>query len=371
MRQRQGGFATGRPSGPKRGPAASLVLAAALLAIALAALSGRLAASDPPHWLGAEQTTDCTSQCHTLHQAAGGQLTQTAQNAALCASCHDAGALPILEAEKAAPSLGRGIHHAFGVPAVNAGYDTQTPLDTPMSLRVMDGNIVCSTCHNQHNASSAMGGTPRISTPSKVLTNGGTGILTSGGTFSGANGVWYLIAVTVAGDQATARFGYSKDNGASWFPTDCTPGGTISGCLTAGTDVALDDGVTVTFGTGSYALDERWEFYGAWPFLRAKLDSGDNASADKFCRDCHRSWVMDHTSIDTYDGNYKSHPIGVRLDAVGGSASNRATPLDGDGSASDANPSNDLKLDGSGNVQCLTCHAVHYADSNTFSEDAP
>jgi len=378
MRQRQGGLATGRPNGPKREPVAPLFLGVALLAIALAAGSGRLAASDPPHWLGAVQTTNCTSQCHTLHQAAGGQLSPYAQNAALCASCHDSGALPILEGKKAAPNLGRGIHHAFGVPAVNAGYDTQTPLgDTPtsyqMSLRVMGGNIVCSTCHNQHDASSAMGGTPRISTASKVAAGagGGTGTITSGGTFSGANGVWYLVAITVAGDQATARLGYSKDNGTSWFPADCTPGGTISGCLTAGTDVALDDGVTVTFGVGSYALNERWEFYGAWPFLRAKLDSGGNSSADKFCRDCHRSWVMDHTSIDTYDGNYKSHPVGVRLDAVGGSASNRATPLDGDGSASDANPSNDLKLDGSGNVQCLTCHAVHYADSNTASEDGP
>jgi len=37
----------------------------------------------------------------------------------------------------------------------------------------------------------------------------------------------------------------------------------------------------------------------------------------------------------------------------------------------DGNPSNDLAFDGSGNVQCLSCHGVHYADSNTLTVDAP
>ena len=44
---------------------------------------------------------------------------------------------------------------------------------------------------------------------------------------------------------------------------------------------------SVTFGAGDFTVGERWEFYGSYPFLRAKLDEGDLASVDKFCRDCH------------------------------------------------------------------------------------
>jgi len=349
------------------------VVAGVLLAALLAVGPGRLSAADPPHWLGAVETTDCTSQCHTLHQAAGGQLTAWAQNAALCQSCHNTNGLPIEEAKKATPSLGRGMHHAYGVPAVNPAYDTQTPLDSEMSLRIMDSNIVCSTCHDQHDASSARGGTPRISSPGKVLDGGGSGTLATSGTFSGPDGVWYLVDVVANGSATSALYRYSKDNGTSWFPSGCTTLDTAT-CRTASdTPSVLENGVELTFtgGNNTLRVGDRWEFYASWPFLRATLDSGDNIAGDKFCRDCHRSWVMDHTAIDSYDGNYKSHPVGVRLDAAGGSASNRAAPLDGDGSASDANPTNDLKLDASGNVQCLTCHAPHYADSNTQTVDGP
>ncbi len=46
-----------------------------------------------------------------------------------------------------------------------------------------------------------------------------------------------------------------------------------------------------------------------------------------------------------------------------------ATPLDANGAVqgsgdADTNSHNDLLLDALGNVQCLTCHAVHFADSN-------
>ena len=48
-----------------------------------------------------------------------------------------------------------------------------------------------------------------------------TGQIVIGGTFSGAEGVWYLVRITAGGNQSSARFGYSKDGGASWFPTNC------------------------------------------------------------------------------------------------------------------------------------------------------
>jgi len=46
----------------------------------------------------------------------------------------------------------------------------------------------------------------------------------------------------------------------------------------------------------------------------------------------------------------------------------RAAPLDGDGGVDDGNDSNDLVLDGV-LVQCLSCHGVHFVDSNTLTVD--
>ncbi|MHB0972196.1 MAG: hypothetical protein ACYC60_20805, partial [Thermoanaerobaculia bacterium] len=69
----------------------------------------------------------------------------------------------------------------------------------------------------------------------------------------------------------------------------------------------------------------------------------------------------------------KSHPVGVALNANGGGY-DRATPLDANGlvqgGAGDGNPTNDLTLAGS-TVQCLTCHGIHHADSNTQTPDNP
>ena len=141
----------------------------------------------------------------------------------------------------------------------------------------------------------------------------------------------------------------------------------------------------------NYYDGERWELYAAWPFLRRTMplnhpadglvDSGAIAGGDMFCRDCHEAWVMTHDSdlvagggVRSYDGNFKSHPVGVGLNA-NGLNQDRAAPLDGHGiaqdSGDDGNPTNDLRLDQFGNVQCLTCHGAHFADSNTQTVDGP
>jgi hypothetical protein len=328
---------------------------------------GPLHAQDPPHWSSTSLTIDCTTQCHTLHQALGSGLTSSASNVNLCQSCHNASGLadglPISNVDKAVPDTS-GTSHAFDVATVHAQFQTQDPLDSEMILRVMGGQLVCSTCHNQHKGEQPFGGTSRVSPAEQVSALGSTGVVTSGGVFTGAAGVWYLVEITKAGNQNNAEFRYSKDNGTSWFAVQPT-----------GLGVSLDSGVTVSFGAGNYAVGERWELSAGWPFLRAELDSGTNAAGSAYCRDCHRSWVMDHNGVHLYDGNYKSHPVGVGLNA-NGQGYDRGTPLDGNGAvqgggSADANPTNDLDLDGSGNVQCLSCHGIHFADSNTQTVDAP
>jgi hypothetical protein len=309
-----------------------------------------------------ETSVSCSKGCHQLHQASGGTLTAWAGNVALCQSCHSgpglAGALAIANVDSAVPGV-RGSSHAFGAPAVNPAYGAAMPSNAEMLLRVMNNNVVCSTCHDQHTATPATGGRPRVSPARKITALGGTGIVSSGGTFTGATGFWYLVEIQTAGAVGIARFRWSKDNGTSWMG---------SNLLTAATATTLDSGVTVAFGAGSYAVGERWELSGSYPFLRAALDSGDNATGARFCRDCHSAWAQDHTAARTWDGTTKSHPVGVALNANGGGY-DRPVPLDAhglaQGGAGDGNASNDLRLDGGGRVQCLSCHSPHFAPSNS------
>ncbi|HPR63301.1 MAG TPA: cytochrome c3 family protein [Thermoanaerobaculia bacterium] len=335
-------------------------------------MAATLWAVDPPHWSSSTTTIDCTSQCHTGHTSLGSALTQAASNVNLCQSCHNnaglAGNMPVNTTDMAIPGTS-GFHHAFGVPAVNASFDTVLPTNSAMALRIMEGNVTCSTCHDQHDAGdSTLGSKASISSPDQVTALGSTGTLSSGGSYSGSGGVWYLVEIIGAGTQATATFRYSKDRGTTWFPT-------APATLTAGTDVALDFGVTVTFAAGNYTAGERWQFSASWPYLRAALDSGDNTTGVKFCRDCHTNWAMTHGESHTYDGSVKSHPVGIALNA-NGNGYDRAVPQDGNGAAqggggADSNTSNNLLLDSGGLVQCYTCHGVHYADGNTLTEDGP
>jgi hypothetical protein len=331
--------------------------------------------SDPPHWSSTTQTIDCANPCHVGHQSLGMALSKYT-NLNLCQSCHNtaglADQLPIDTEHLAIPHVS-GTSHAVGKPAVNAQYGAQLPLDGEMQIRIDGaGNILCSTCHDQHAASSAFGGTPRVSSPDQTTALGSTGTIDADGVFNGSQGLWYLVEIVQGGSESNARFCYSKDSGISWFPAGCNPPGTTTPNLTANgaTPVALDSGVEVTFSTGSYVAQERWELSASWPFLRAQLDTAAEGSI--MCRDCHRSWDMTHAAVESYDGTYKSHPVGVGLDA-NTQGYDRIPPLDGNGGAagSDGIASNDLVLDGSNNVQCLTCHGIHYVDSNTQTEDGP
>jgi len=345
----------------RKGMLASLILLPGLLALA----------SHPPHWSNTDQTLDCES-CHTGHHALGGTLTTAGDNVNLCQSCHNAvglaSALPIDNADKSQPGFG-GVHHGFDVPAVNGTYGAGIPANVEMTNRIYVGNIVCSTCHDQHSAWSSNNGTPRISAAQKTADGGGSGTCTSGGAYTGPQGYWYLVEIDSQGNLGSATFLWRKHDGTDW--TDMGAGVNCGG----GAPVLLDNGVTVTFAGGGgnpLQVGDRWEFYASYPFLRAPLDEGNNAAVEKFCRDCHGDWVMDHTAVETYDGTYKSHPVGVGLGTIPAQHTyDRAAPLDGDGTGDDGIASNNLKRDAFGYVQCLTCHGVHYADSLTETEDGP
>jgi hypothetical protein len=171
--------------------------------------------------------------------------------------------------------------------------------------------------------------------------------------------------VTVDNSKFTWR---SYTDSAGWTAWS-TPDSNI------GAGVALDEGVSVTVEAGTFLVNEEFELFASFPFLRAAMNNGNAGSA--ICLQCHSERNMTHAVVETHgygadgvagggDDLFRSHPVGEGLNA-NGKGYDRGAPLDGDGSADDGNPFNTLALDGNGHVHCLTCHGVHNAHSNTLS----
>ncbi len=104
---------------------------------------------DGPHW---GNGIDCSS-CHILHKSPDTQLTSVEGNANLCMSCHNPAGVasnkPFSNANRAVPGIS-GTSHAWDVPAINPTHGGNIPTDPEMLRRLHNGNIACSTCHNQH-----------------------------------------------------------------------------------------------------------------------------------------------------------------------------------------------------------------------------
>ena len=301
-------------------------------------------AIDPPHDNGG--STDC-SLCHTPHGAPGGTLTAVAGNANICQSCHVGGgpaaALPFAEADQA---------------LVGAGLPSGT---TPSGT--------------SHRWDSGPGGHV-----ARDPANTSTGVVQSGGAFSGRYAKTYTITISAAGDAGVAQFSWSD-----------TQGGGAGGVLT-GTAVVLDEGVTVSFSDGagspSFVLNDAWNVYvltdladPSSPEMLTRLEGGkimcstchdehsqvktpfdpgapayggpgtgegrhfqriDNA-AGQMCLECHAA--RDVGALASQGPNL-SHPIGVPI--PGG---DYQTPVT-------------IPLDASGNVSCLSCHAMHDPDGS-------
>lgn len=353
-------------------------LAVLVLTLAVAPLA--LYAADDPH--GLSFNTGCLS-CHATHKAAGGSLTTAISNESLCTSCHNLGGtaanFPLERFFKADPANNLGASHAWNAPATNANAGAAAPNNAQLAVRANPA-IICSTCHDQHsNAASGVAaqtaGTQNPA-PAVRIAGTGTGTVTYTATADASARGYLIDVVEVAGAAGTAKFRLSNDGGVSWFGYSAgawVAYATGNAALT-GASVTLNDGTRVVAAfSGTYVIGDRIRFYVGYPFLRAPLDSGDNVTGTKFCRDCHRAWAMDYTAVRTYDGTLRSHPVGQALNA-NSAGYDRAIPLDGNGlvqgGAGDGNPTNDLKLAGT-TVQCLSCHGVHHADSNTLTPDNP
>lgn len=93
------------------------------------------------------------------------------------------------------------------------------------------------------------------------------------------------------------------------------------------------------------------------PFLRSLNNN------DEMCRDCHRTRDVSNHLLG-------SHPVNFRYtSATSKAVTNPAAYFVPPRSANPANPTASMKMV-NGKIQCTSCHAVHYADSNSGTVDS-
>lgn len=336
--------------------------------------SGAALAGDAPHDLSSSPAIDCNS-CHTLHVGGvGAALTTVAGNYNLCKSCHDGrGPTFAWSADFQAVPGSQGRSHRWDTSVVNLTYGAGTPTNPDVLAHLAAGNsLQCSGCHDQHVGASLNHGRQRTSVPvgaAVTRTAGaGTGTLALNQPAAAAAPKGYRLEVVVAGAVGVSTFRVSNDNGLSWFGwvAGAWTAGAGTGCPT-GAAVALNDGAntTVTF-AGTFAVGDRWDFYVSYPLLRMTNTNGE------LCENCHLARVQSAASVESGGDGVKvfSHPVGEALlkpyDRATGAVldANGALQTVGDGLVT-----NNLELDPTSKVRCMTCHNPHNADSNSLTED--
>lgn len=293
-----------------------------LAALSLVASLGIAVAIDPPH--DPANNVNCNG-CHTLHNSLGPSLTKDT-NANLCISCHNpsgnAANKPFATADQANIGVSGTSHHWGGVMPNSA---TDQGANNPYGLRT-DSQVVNATMRIQLGKFGTCSN-PSYKSKSTCETNLGT---------------WTAQVVC-----SICHNMHSQVN-APWDPNAPAYGGT---------------------GTGSGRR-----------FMRIGND------LNQMCEDCHYYRTAGvYTDLKTYDGSKKSHPVlkNISTDVADPTGFIGAAPVEPNASAqtgapryhlnsaTDTNATNNIVFDSAGKIRCLSCHGMHYTDSDSSTVDTP
>jgi len=265
-------------------------------------------AADPPH--SSAQGVYCNS-CHSVHNASGTSLTSDSSNANLCLSCHTSGGLAN------AKRLNTSMQAVPGTSGTSHSWTTVMPsIDSP---------------NNKY----GLRWTTSITNPAlkqKLITYGN------------------IVTCSVCHNQ----------HGQGATPWDAfAPNYTGQG-------------------TG-------WATTGGRNFQRM------SNNGNQMCEDCHYyrspNWV---TNVRTWNTNQLSHPVMKIFTTVAGrnvtdSTQFNLAPLEPSASGwawqtgsryqlnggTDTNLTNNIVVDSSIQIRCLSCHGMHYTDSSAGTVDGP
>jgi flagellar hook-associated protein 1 FlgK len=123
--------------------------------------------------------------------------------------------------------------------------------------------------------------------------NSSTGIISTGGPYTGADSATYEIRISTAGAVGVAEFEWRRDGGAWQGPTVTTGGAQV-----------IENGLTVTFGAGNYALNDTFNIsvtestgnYG-------DISWGNNENALAMTDLQHQTMDIDLWTCDRANGN--------------------------------------------------------------------
>lgn len=269
--------------------------------------------ADPPH--ATAQGVKCNS-CHSLHAAPGGALTKDADNANLCFSCHTAAGVAsdkrLSVAMLANPGTSTGTSHRW---------------DRSMSAGVAPLNLAVGNTANPYGLRTAS------ELSSQALKD----------RLSFYNNV---VTCSVCHNQHSQTMN-------PWDP---------------------NSSATV----GEYGRH----------FMRLANE------INQLCEDCHyyRTVGSGQTNVRTYDGKKKSHPIVKIFTSDQGETRDvsdvtqfNTSPLEPASAGwakqtgaryhvnagGDLNATNNVVVDSTKKIRCLSCHGMHYTDSNAATIDQP
>lgn len=359
------------------------------LGLFLVPLTKTSMSAEPPHNQEAGVTCD---SCHTFANAIGPSSTKWA-NDNLCISCHvgagSASAKPFASNAQAVPSTSGTSHRwdanmplvdnpnnqyglrsgdnltfatsslkkilwKFGTCSNNV--DNKSRMDCVNAGGTWTPKATCSACHNIHNH---LGNTWRPdSTP--------------------------LSFTTSAGDNQTLN-----DSGRNWAVNDLAGSYVIFNANFAGafpinagkySVITSNTATQVTVAGFPNSIPSGYPYFISKhrQFLRVT-----NANSE-MCDDCHyyRTSTSGQTNVRTWTGKKLSHPVNITL--TSGTSYNTA-PLEpasanwvaqtgaryAQDGGTDNNLTNNMVFDANSKIRCLTCHNVHYADSDASTTDGP
>lgn len=351
--------------------------------------------SHPPHknnWTADSNKLVNCENCHRMHWATVGLL--RASDAALCMSCHSstssaAPEKPFVNVDQSTIAASSGTSHRWDkyLPTVDSpnndyglrpvGSLENTSLKNA-ALKFKDeatgaGGVTCSTCHMVHDQN-LIPWDPYWGTPNndpnvyRGTATGGSETTIQDTSKTWTTGQWTNSLVVISGPTSSPNF-----NKERWVVSNNPNTLTVSPAFS-----------TIVSAGETYSITSGRHYQ--------RMNNTEDITANDMCIDCHY-YRNTNTSSDSsspryqaWTGNKRSHPVGLNLTTevndptqfVGAApfepssaswAAQTGSPRYAGNGGTDNNMTNNIVLDSNSRVRCMSCHGIHYTDSDSSTED--